>query len=106
MGTAVHCRLPACNKCGLCASGEYIGKAVDDSVGLVVPNTVNFFNGKMIVTDATLGTTAGRVLSFDVPQSAYLGTLTVSHPFIQHMLYSHMPVVRTSCIHGAHQASQ
>lgn len=69
---------PAAIKClWPCASGEYIGKAVDDSVGLQVPNTVNFFDGKMIVTDATLGTTAGRVLSFDVPQSAYLGTLTV-----------------------------
>ena len=62
------------------SAGEYIGKAVDDSVGLQVPNTVNFFNGKMIVTDATTGNTAGRVLSFDVPQSAYSGTLTVRHP--------------------------
>ena len=50
-------------------------------MGLQVPNTVNFFDGKMIVTDASAdGTTAGRVLSFDVPQSAYLGTLTVRHP--------------------------
>ncbi len=49
-------------------------------MGLQVPNTVNFFNNKMIVTDATTGTSPGRVLSFDVPQSAYLGTLTVRHP--------------------------
>ncbi len=59
-------------------SGEYIGKAVDDSVGLQVPLAVQFFDGKMIVADGTTGTTAGRVLSFDVPKSAYLGTLTVS----------------------------
>ncbi len=78
--TAVQCSLPALNACDLCPSGEYIGKAVDDSVGLQVPNTVNFFDGKMIVTDATTGTSAGRVLSFDVPQSAYLGTLTVRRP--------------------------
>ena len=49
-------------------------------MGLQIPNSVNFFDGKMIVTDANAdGVTAGRVLSFDVPQNAYLGTLTVRH---------------------------
>ena len=68
-------------------------------MGLVVPNTVNFFNGKMIVTDATLGTNPGRVLSFDVPQSAHLGTLTVMQPRNTcHVLHA--------SLHPAHHACQ